>query len=108
MSTLIPRGNVRAMFMIDVTFNPASVATITTAEQTTTVVGLKTGDMIYWQKPTNTAGVGVVNMRVSAADTLAVTFVNPTAGGVDAASETWRLLVIRPDPSTLLSIVPPI
>jgi hypothetical protein len=108
MSTLIPRGNVRAMFMIDVTFNPASVATITTAEQTTTVVGLKTGDMIYWQKPTNTAGVGVVNMRVSAADTLAVTFVNPTAGGVDAASETWRLLVIRPDPQTLLSVVPPI
>lgn len=108
MSTLIPRGNIRAMFMVDVTFNPASVATITTAEQTTTVIGLKTGDMVYWQKPTNTAGVGVVNMRVSAADTLAVTFVNPTAGGVDAASETWRLLVIRPDPQTLLSIVPPI
>ena len=107
MSTLIPRGNVRALFMIDVVFNPASVATITTAEQTTTVVGLKVGDMVISQKPTNTAGVGVVNCRVSAADTLAVTFVNPTAGSVDAASETWRFLVIRPDPSTLLSIVPP-
>jgi uncharacterized protein YijF (DUF1287 family) len=94
--------------MIDVVFNPASVATITTAEQTTTIPGLRTGDMVIWQKPTNTAGVGVVNCRVSATDTLAVTFVNPTAGGVDAASETWRFLVIRPDPSTLLSSVPPI
>ena len=108
MSTLIPRGNVRSIFMIDVTFNPAAVATITTAEQTTTVTGLRTGDMVFWQKPTNTAGVGVVNMRVSATDTLAVTFVNPTAGSVDAASETWRLLVIRPDPQTLSSVVPPI
>ena len=108
MTTLITRGNVKSLFMIDVTFNPASVATITTAEQTTTVVGLRTGDMVFWQKPTNTAGVGVVNMRVSATDTLAVTFVNPTAGSVDAASETWRLLVIRPDPQTLGSIVPPL
>lgn len=108
MSTLIPRGNVRALFVVDVTFNPASVATITTAEQTTTVTGLRVGDMVFWQKPTNTAGVGVVNMRVSATDTLAVTFVNPTAGSVDAASETWRLLVIRPDPNPVPSIVPPL
>lgn len=108
MTTLIARGNVRSIFMIDITFDPAAVATITTAEQTTTVLGVKPGDMVFWQKPSNTAGVGVVNMRVSATDTLAVTFVNPTAGSVNAASETWRLLVMRPDPSTLGSTVPPI
>jgi uncharacterized protein YijF (DUF1287 family) len=93
--------------MIQVTFNPASVATVTTAEQSLTVQGLAVGDMVFWQKPTNTAGVGVVNMRVSAANTLQVTFVNPTAGGVDAASETWTLLVFRPEAITLPSIVPP-
>jgi hypothetical protein len=107
MSSLIPRGNVRNIFMIQVTFNPASVATVTTAEQSLTVQGLAVGDMVFWQKPTNTAGVGVVNMRVSAANTLQVTFVNPTAGGVDAASETWTLLVSRPEAITLPSIVPP-
>ena len=107
MSSLIPRGNVRNLFMVQVTFNPAAVATITTAEQSTTVVGLKTGDMVFWQKPTNTAGVGVVNMRVSATDTLQVTFVNPTAGSVDAASETWTLLVIRPEAVSLPSTIPP-
>jgi hypothetical protein len=97
MSTLIPRGNISRMVAVAVTFNPASVATVTTAEQTTTVIGLKPGDFVVCQKPTNTAGVGVVNARVSAVDTLAVTFVNPTAGGVDAASETWQFLVIRPE-----------
>lgn len=107
MSSLIPRGNVRNLFMVQVTFDPAAVATITTAEQSLTVTGLKTGDMVFWQKPTNTAGVGVVNMRVSATDTLQVTFVNPTAGSVNAASETWTLLVIRPETVTLPSIIPP-
>jgi hypothetical protein len=107
MSSLIPRGNVRNMFMVQVTFNPASVATITTAEQSLTVIGLQVGDMVFWQKPTNTAGVGVVNMRVSAVNTLQVIFVNPTAGAVDAASETWTLLVFRPETVTLPSIIPP-
>lgn len=97
MSTLLPRGNIARMFAVSVTFNPASVATITTAEQTTTVAGLRVGDFVITQKPTNTAGVGVVNARVSAADTLALTFVNPTAGAVDAASETWQFLVFRPE-----------
>lgn len=107
MSTLIPRGNIRAIFALSVTFDPASVASATTAEQTKTVTGLKVGDFVLAQKPTNTAGVGVVNCRVSATDTLAVTFVNPTAGAVDAASETWQFVVIRPDPTPLPGIVPP-
>jgi hypothetical protein len=103
MSSLIPRGNIARIFAVSVTFDPASVATITTAEQTTTVRGLKVGDFVVWQKPTNTAGVGVVNARVSATDTLALTFVNPTAGGVDAASETWSFLVFRPESVALPS-----
>ena len=107
MSTSIPRGNILKMFAVAVTFNPASVATITTAEQTATVTGVKVGDIVMcWNKPTNTVGVGVVNARVSAADTLAITFVNPTAGGVDAASETWIFVIARPEtPGALPSIV---
>ena len=99
MSTLIPRGNVARMFALRFTLDPASVATVTTAEQTFTVPGLLPGDFVLVQKPSNTAGVAVVNARVSAANTLALTFVNPTAGGVDAASETYQLLVFRPEMS---------
>ncbi|MDQ3003180.1 MAG: hypothetical protein M3Y08_18205 [Fibrobacterota bacterium] len=90
-------GNVIAMIGFSITINPAAVATITTAEQSFTVPGLRVNDWVYLSKPTNTAGVGVVNCRVSAADTLAVTFVNPTAASVDAASETYQGLMVRFD-----------
>lgn len=107
MSTLRAQGNIARMFAVSVTFNPAAVATITTAEQTTTINGLRVGDFVICQKPTNTAGVGVVNARVSAADTLALTFVNPTAGSVDAASETWQFLVFRPEAVALPASMTP-
>ena len=77
------------------TFDPASVAAATTAEQTVTVTGLLAGDVVIAvNKPTATAGIGVVNARVSAANTLALTFVNATAAPVDAASETWGVVVM--------------
>jgi hypothetical protein len=99
MSTTIARGNIVKMFAVSVTFNPASVATITTAEQTVTVTGVKVGDIVMAvNKPSHTTGVGVVNARVSAADTVAVQFVNPTAGSVDPASETWTFVIARPEP----------
>jgi hypothetical protein len=90
-------GNIAAMGVASVTIDPASVATITTAEQTFTVPGLLTTDWVFVNKPTLTAGLGVAGARVSAAGTLAITFVNPTAGGIDAASEVWRVLWIRPE-----------
>jgi hypothetical protein len=100
MSNGIIDGNVKGIFLLQGTFDPASVATITTAEQTVTVTGVKVGDMVIAVKPTLTAGVGVLQARVSAADTVAVQFVNPTAGSVDAASETWNFLIFRPEGQT--------
>lgn len=106
MSTNLTRGNVLKLFAVSVTFNPAAVATATTAEQTVTVTGVKVGDVVVsYNKPTNTAGAMPVNARVSAADTIAVTFVNPTAGSVDPASETWTFVIGRPEtPGALPSI----
>ena len=98
MSAGIIDGNCGAIFMATLVINPASVATITTAEQTFTFPGVRLDDVVIAVvKPTNTAGVGIVNVRVSAADTIAITFVNPTAGSVDAASETYKLVFMRPD-----------
>jgi hypothetical protein len=84
------------IMLYSVTINPASVASATSAEQTFTVTGLAVGDVILAvNKPTATAGVGIVNMRVSAADTLALTFMNSTAGAVDPASETYLIVAMR-------------
>lgn len=80
--------------------DPASVATITTAEQDFTLTGLKVGDFVAVNKPSCTAGLGIANARVKAADTLSITFVNPTAGSVDAASETWTIFWFRPESTT--------
>ena len=86
----------RKLAVISVVIDPASVATITTAEQTFTVPGLEVGDIVFVNKPTLTAGLGIAGARVSAADQLAITFVNPTAGAIDAASQTYLVGVIKP------------
>lgn len=97
-------SNIAKMFGAEVTFNPASVAAATTAEQTVTVSGVKVGDFVIAMKPTLTAGVTIGNVRVSAADTVAIQFVNATAGAVDPGSETWKFLVFRPENSLPASI----
>lgn len=80
----------------DLTINPAIVAANTTAEQTFTVTGLSINDIpLTLIKPTTTAGLGIVGIRVSAANTLAITFINATALGIDPPSETYKLVVIR-------------
>lgn len=77
----------------------SATATITTAEQTATIKGLKTTDYIMGvSKPTAQAGLGVVGWRVSAADTIAITFDNPTAGNLTStALENWTAFVFRPE-----------
>lgn len=79
----------------EVAFDPGSVGANTTAEHTVTVNGLTVADVVIVNKPTLTAGVAVAGARVSAADTLAVTFVNPTGGSLDPGSETYRVVAIR-------------
>ncbi len=73
----------------------ASVAANTTAEQTFTVTGLTTADKVFVNKPSLSAGLGIVNARVSAADTLAITFVNATAAAIDPAAETYAIVALR-------------
>jgi hypothetical protein len=72
-----------------VTFNPASVAANTTSEQTVTVTGVSTGDIVHVIKPSHDTGLGIVNCRVSAIDTVAITFMNTTGSAIDPSSEDY-------------------
>ena len=38
---------------------------------------------------------GIAGVRVSAADTLAVRFVNPTAGALTPTAGTWAIIALR-------------
>lgn len=98
-------GNVRGLFLMTATINPASVAANTTAEQTFTVRGLRASDvLIMVQKPTLSAGLGLVNWRISANNTIAITFSNNTGSGIDAGSEAYKLLVARPDAPLVIAL----
>ena len=82
-------------YVVSKSLDVASVAANTTAEQDFTVTGLKVGDFVTVSKPALSAGLGVVNARVKAADTLSITFVNATGSPIDPAAETYLIRVFR-------------
>lgn len=103
----VPTGNIIGNWLLGVTLSPASVAPNTTAEQSFTVQGLKIGDFIEANKPTNQAGLTIANVRVSAANTLAIAFGNLTAATITpTASETYEVGVTRPDNLNATSTAP--
>lgn len=98
MSIGITNGNVIGHYLAVATLTPAQVAINTTAEQTFTVNGLKVGDAVFVNKPTAQAGLGIVGARVSAANTLAINFVNATGGAITpTAGESYMINIIRPE-----------
>lgn len=97
---MIADGNVLRAYVMKATLSPALVAANTTAEQTFTLPGVRlTTDMISAvSKPTAQAGLGIVGWRISADDTVAITFSNNTASGITpTASQVYFIHVVRVD-----------
>lgn len=92
-------GNVQSMGVASVTLSPAEVAINTTAEQTFTVPGIRATDVLLnITKPTAQAGLGIVGYRVTAADTIGITFANVTGGAITpTASQVYLVSWVRPD-----------
>ncbi len=91
-------GNVALTMVLRATLTPASVGSATAAEQTFTIPGLQLGDQVSgislqgaWTSLTS-----IVNARVSAANTLAISFQNGTAGALTPPSGTYWIEVNRP------------
>jgi len=78
-----------------VSWTPLSVAANTTAEQTVTVTGVTTSDIIYCNKPTHQAGLAVGQCRVTASNTVGVTFINATGGAIVPTAEAYKFSWIR-------------
>ena len=91
-------GNIKGQWVLALTLSPSSVAPNTTAEQTFTLTGAALGDMVDISKPTHQGGLGITNTRVSAANTLAIAFVNATAATITpTASEVYYVQISRPE-----------
>ena len=89
-------GNMRNILAVDFGSDKtwSSVAS-TTSEQTATIPGLKSTDkIISVTKPTHQTGLGVVGWRVSATDTIAITF-ETTATVTPTAAEVYTAFVAR-------------
>lgn len=66
-----------------VTYTASACSADTISEQSVTVTGLTTSDVVLVQlQGTPTANVGCLTSRVSAANTLALRFINPTSGSL--------------------------
>lgn len=99
MSSMIPRGNINELQIVSVALTPSAVSANTTAQQTFTVTGVKVGDVVVAvEKPSHQAGLGIVGWRVTAADTVGITFSNNTGAGITpTAGETYDFVVARLD-----------
>ncbi len=106
MATGITMGNAQGVYLVKATLSPAEVATITTAEQTFTLSGALTTDAVYVTPPGHQAGVVAAAARITAANTVGITFVNPTAGGVTPTAGVYLFTVVRAQgniPNTMIA-----
>jgi hypothetical protein len=88
----------KRVFKATASLTPVAVAANTTAEQTFTVNGVvaATDTCIGVSKPTAQAGLGIVGWRVSADNTIGITFSNNTGAGITpTAGQTYTFVIYR-------------
>lgn len=83
---------------ISSTLTPSAIAANTALEQTfTTFSGLTTADTVcFVEKPTAQGGLGIVGVRVVAADNLGITFANVTGSAITpTAGQIYKVVAFR-------------
>lgn len=80
-------------------WSSATVGATTTAELTAKIPGVLPGDAVdlYLTSGAMTTGLQICNVRVSVADTVAVTWANATAGALTVPVATWLANISRPE-----------
>jgi hypothetical protein len=95
-STTLSRGNFILGMVCGPSLTPTALTASTTTAQTFTVPGLQVLDFIEVNfTGAQTAGVGIANTRVSAANTLEIVFSNSTAGTPTPAAGVYLVRVSR-------------
>lgn len=96
-----PVGNVWKLASFTVSLTPTTVAPDTTTEETFTVTGLLTTDLVWVNAPAApTTTTGIVSSRVSAAGVLAIAFMNVSATTTATpVSGAYTIGVLRVQPN---------
>ena len=92
-------GNILYCWLALPTLTPASVPANSTVEQAFNIGGLLFGDNVscYCQSAPMTTGLGIINCRVSSANTLQLGFTNATAGALTPTAGQYYLYISRPE-----------
>lgn len=92
----LPGSDIQRIKTGTFTLDAASIAAGAAAEQTVTIAGLSTNDVLQVNAPAALeAGLTVGSERVTAADTLKFRITNTTAAPVDPASATYSYIAFR-------------
>lgn len=75
-----------------VSLDVPSIAASTVSAETFTVTGLRTDTQVVVTKPTSDTGLVLLDSRVSAADTLELTFWNTTGAAIDPAAQNFYVV----------------
>jgi hypothetical protein len=70
---------------------PVAVSATTTAEQTFTVSGLVASSAVWVNKPSFQPGLAICGVRVSAVNTLAITYLNTTSASITPTTEVYTI-----------------
>jgi hypothetical protein len=93
--TLLRQNALNPVQMYYPLLNATTCAATTTIEATTTVTGLIVSSSVIVNKPTYTPGLVVLNARVSAANTLAVTYGNFTTNSISVPAEVYTVANVQ-------------
>ena len=82
----------------EATVTPGAISANTSSDVTVTLQGAKATDIILSvNKPTLTAGIDVGNARMTADNTMKMTFQNSTSATVTPATEIYTISLARPE-----------
>lgn len=80
---------------VAVTLTPAAVAAATVVDQNLTVTGVEVGDIVICVQNPIANATGLLQCKCATAGTLALTFINPTAGSLTPTTGSYVFLVFK-------------
>jgi len=89
-------SNSVGIYSLSASIAPSSVPAQSTATESFTVNGVSGADaLLVVIKPTTTAGIGIAGYKVTGANTISITFVNPTIAPIVPPTEIYTFILIR-------------
>jgi hypothetical protein len=97
---IVAVNTTRSQAIVSLAVTPVAVtATASSAEQSFILTGLAVGDFVEVNPQVAVgAGLSIASARVSAANTLTISYMNATAGSLTPAADTYLVSVIRSYP----------